>query len=224
MKTTGADNQNGSTEAQWPSVPKIDNDEFQQSVAVAQLAVKLWEIKIAKLNLSPLEKQKLRDNPDLTQCLGEAWELVQKAREHVLEPQSNAEYLVAHGGSHQAGENVAGRILSPSLVPFKKLCDPEYCNKDDSVTIHGKDWKVYRSKHGFDDLFWGYWHSTSTLTDEGERTEYGKKKLASWKRDGVPPNTFLALDRFRREHDKRAANLPKKPKRKHRRVMAKARA
>jgi hypothetical protein len=239
MKTTGADNQNGSTEPQWPKVPKIASEEFLQSYAVAELAVKLWEIKIAKLNLPPLEKQKLRDNPDLTQCLGEAWELIQKAREHVLEPQSVAEYLVAHGGSHEAGENVIGSILSASRVPFKNLCDPNYETKDDDVTpielfdsetggTHKVHWKVYRSERGFDDLFWAWWRETSILKlrmvlnpeapgnapDKWE--EYGKQKLASWKQDGVQPNDLLALARFRSEHDKRAANLPKKPKRKHR--------
>jgi len=40
--------------------------------------------------------------------------------------------------------------------------------------------------------------------------ELGKKKLASWKRDGLPLADFLAIARFRRERDKRAENLPKK--------------
>ena len=41
---------NGANELpEWPSVLKIANDEFQQSVAVAQLAVKLWENKIARV-------------------------------------------------------------------------------------------------------------------------------------------------------------------------------
>jgi hypothetical protein len=70
---------------------------------------------------------------------------------------------------------------------------------------------VYTSERGFRNLFWAYWDSTSVLTDQGERIKYGKKMLASWKRDGVPANTFLALAKFRREHDKRAENL--KPKR-----------
>ena len=83
---------------------------------------------------------------------------------------------------------------------------------------------MFRSERGFDDLFWNYWEVTSIINDEGERKEYGRKMLASWKKDGVPPNDFLALARFRREqHNKRAANLKKKPKRKRRRLMAKGR-
>src|SRR5215470_5889397 len=121
MKNTGADNRNGSAEARWPKVPKIASEEFLQSYAVAELAVKLWEIKIAKLNLPPLEKQKLRDNPDLTQCLGEAWELIQKSGQHVLRPKTNAEYLKS--GSDEAAENVTGRILSESRIQFQTLCN-----------------------------------------------------------------------------------------------------
>jgi hypothetical protein len=73
---------------------------------------------------------------------------------------------------------------------------------------------VYRGEGGgraFDNLFWSYWDATSIIKDEGEREEYGRKVLASWKRDGVPPNDFLALARFRRERDNRAENLQKKP-------------
>lgn len=150
-------------------------------------------------------------------------------------PQTNAEYLVAHGGSHEAGEKVVGRRLSASRVPFKKLCDPNYETKDDDVTpielfdaetrvTHKVHWKVYRSERGFDDLFWAWWRETSILKlrmivspkalgNAPEKwEEYGKQKFASWKQDGVPPNDFLALARFRREHDKRATNLKKKPK------------
>jgi hypothetical protein len=78
-------------------------------------------------------------------------------------------------------------------VPFEKLCDPEYHNKEDSVTIHGQTWKVFRRERDFDDLFWNYWDATTSIKDEGERKEYGQKVLDSWKRDGVPPNDFLAL-------------------------------
>jgi len=65
--------------------------------------------------------------------------------------------LVAHGFSHEAAETALARILSAPRVPFEKLCDPEYRNKDDSVTIRGIDWKVYRSERGFDNLLWNYW-------------------------------------------------------------------
>ena len=49
MKNPATDNQkNGTTGALWPSVLKIDNDEFRQSYAVAQLAVKLCALKKAE--------------------------------------------------------------------------------------------------------------------------------------------------------------------------------
>jgi hypothetical protein len=213
-----------STEAPWPSVLRIANhEEFQQSFAVAQLAVELWQASKTS-NVKSIEKASPKD------FLADAWELIQSAREHVLRSQSNAEYLTEHQGSAVATENVVGRILSASRVPFKTLCDPKR-NKGDSETVHGVIWKVFTTERGFDDLFWTYWRETSTLrtrmivsrsevlgneTDRWE--EYGKQMLASWKRDGVPPNDFLALAKFRREHDKRAANLKPKQKRKNRRT------
>jgi len=51
----------------------------------------------------------------------------------------------------------------------------------------------------------------------------GESVLASWKRDCVAPNDFLALAKFRREHDKRAANLKPKQKRNNRRTTVKSR-
>jgi len=220
MKPTSGDSQNESTGEQWPHTLKIKPGEFQQCYAVARLAVKLCELKKAnaKENLQPQE------------FLGEAWKLIEKARENVSRPQSNAEYLADQHGSHEEGERVVGRILSESRIPFKKLCNAER-NKGDSEMIHGVIWKVFTTERGFDDLFWTYWRETSTIrlrmivsrsevlgneTDKWE--EYGKQMLASWKRDGVPANDLLALARFRIERDKRAENLPKKPKWKRRRA------
>jgi hypothetical protein len=252
-----SDSQNDSTEAPWPRVPKIANaDEFQQSVAVAQLAVKLCELMKVKSNI-PLEKENLVPK----EFLDQAWQLIQSAREHVLRPQSNAEYLAVHG-SHDAAEKVVERILSASQVLFKRLCNSKR-NKGDRETIvlsdveNGKpievEWRVYRSERGFDDLFRAYWtHNgeqwTEWMKGEKPRTpwmkrdavtfwklahdeekypggfnqlwkERGESVLASWKCDGVPAHDFLALARFRRESDKRAANLNKKPKRKRRRQL-----
>jgi hypothetical protein len=186
MKNAGTDNQkNVTTGALWPSVLKIDNDEFRQSYAVAQLAVKLFELKRAGLKMDLL---KGAETPE--KFLGEAWKLIQRARERVLRPKTNAEYL--QSGSDDAEENVTERILSESRIPFQKLCDADR-KEGDTEVIYGVDWKVYRSEREFDKLFWAYWHFTSTLTDEGERTKYGENMLASWKRDGVPSNAFLAL-------------------------------
>src|SRR5262249_5750317 len=136
----------------------------------------------------------------------------------------------AQGGSHEAAENVLERKRRASLVPFEDLC-----NKTKTYTtieLHDAEtgtieveWKVYKSEAGFDKLFWAYWRATSILRlrmivspdapgsapDKWEET--GEALLALWKKDGVPPNDFLALNRFRREHDQRAENLKKKPKR-----------
>jgi hypothetical protein len=258
MKTESADGQNESTEAPWPCVPKIVGTEFEQSVAVAQLAVKLCELQKRELQNKweaedkkyGYEIQRAVKESEKERVYGErkrqmesriatlapesflptAWQLIEKAGEHVLRAQTDAEYLAARGGSGETAENVVERILSASRVPFKKLCDPNYETKDDDVKpielfdaetgmIHKIHWKVYRSERGFDDLFWAWWHVTSILklrmivspevpgNAPDKWQEYGKQKLASWKRDGVPPNDFLALAKFRREHDKRAENL-----------------
>jgi hypothetical protein len=175
---------------EWPSVLKIANDEFQQSVAVAQLAVKLWENKIARVQ-GPLEKDKVRDEGPQT-FLEEAWKLVQSSREHVLREQTDADYLAAHGGSHEAAENVVGRIRSKSRIQFRKLCDPKR-NKGDTEIIPlfdvetGKtievEWKVCCSERDFDNLFWDLWN------DYGEQwTEWmkGDKPRTPWmKKDAV---------------------------------------
>jgi hypothetical protein len=254
MKPTLADGQNESAGTPWPSVPKIDHDEFQQSNAVAQLAVRLCELKKVTSKI-PLEKENL----DPEKFLEEAWELIEKAREHVLRQQTGAEYLAQHGGGHEAAEKVIDRIL-PKTIDFNKLCDPKRNAGDteliklpdcDSERPHEVIWKVFRSKHGFDNLFWDYWNDcgeqwTQWMKGEKPRTpwmkrdavtfaklahnkekypggfkqlwkERGQSMLASWKRDGVPANDFLALAKFRRERDKRALNLKKKPKGKRRR-------
>jgi hypothetical protein len=204
---------------EWPSVLKIANDEFQQSVAVARLAVKLWENKIARVQV-PLEKDKVRDEGP-QKFLEEAWKLIQRAREHVLREQTDADYLAAHGGSHEAAENVVGHIRSKSRIQFRRLCDPKR-NKGDRELIVLRDavtgerievdWLMYRGAGGeraFDTMFRSYWEARSRIEDEGEREECGRRVLASWKKDGVPGNDFRRFARFRREADDRSANLKK---------------
>jgi hypothetical protein len=72
-----------------PRVLKMSGDEFQQSFAVAQLAVNLYELKQATS----------KDSLDPKTFLVEAWELIQSAREHVSRPQTSGESLKAHGES-----------------------------------------------------------------------------------------------------------------------------
>jgi hypothetical protein len=233
-------------DGEWRGVLRIaSREEFRQSLAVAELAVRLSQLKLANQKSAPIEKENL----DPQKFLEEAWALIQSAREYVLRPETNAEYLAAHGGSDEAAEKVVGRILSASHVPFEKLCHPQR-NKGDTEMIKlpdhatskpiAEEWKVYRGEGGeraFDKLFWAYWRETSMRSRMmvsrsevpgngiGKWKEYGEALLASWKRDGVPPNDFLALVRFRREQKtKRVANLKKKPKRKLKRPATNARA
>jgi hypothetical protein len=229
----------------WPNVLWIpQGDEFRQSFAVAQLAVKLCELKKAN-SRAPLEKE----NADPKGFLNEAWELIEGARKCVLRPMTDLEYLTASDGKQEVLERVLQRRSRESVIPFQRLCDRER-NKGDTETINGIEWKVYRSERGFDELFWKYWsdigdrwkrgdqkigtvlqsdtrrksrrvnfHSKSerkelakVARDADAWKELGKEVLSAWKQDAVPPADFSALAEFRREHDKRAANL-KKPKR-----------
>jgi len=243
MKPTN--NQNELTKAPLLRVLKLEREEFQQSFAVAELAVKLCELKMTSSNV-PLEWK----NPAPEKFLAKAWELIESAREYVLGAQTDAEYLAENSGSDEAAEKVIGRILQESRVPFRKLCDEER-NQGDSEKIHGVEWKVYRSEHGFDNLFGASWNDygeqwTEWMKGEKPRTpwmkrdavtfwklahnkgeypvgfkqlwkERGQSLLDSWKRDGVPPNDFLALAKFRRERDNRAENLKNGRQRKRKR-------
>ena len=116
MKSASGDNQN-ETRADWPRVFKIaSTDEFQQSLGVAQLAVKLCELKAASSNVSLGEEDR-----DPQNFLTEAWKLIEAAREHGSRPV---------GRSHQKAEQWLNEKI---LVPFKKLCDPKR-EKGDSET------------------------------------------------------------------------------------------
>jgi hypothetical protein len=217
MKPALGDGENDSAETQWPRVLKLNSDEFRQCYAVAQLALRLCELK--KVNTkAPLEKENL----DPAKFLDQAWELIESARGHVSRAQTETEYLVAHGGNYEAAEDIFQRKRRESCVPFAKLCNQrETCavielHSAEPDAIVKQEWKVYRSEAGFDKLFWRYWNATSKIGDEDKRKEYGAGLLGSWKRDGLPPNPFLALAKFRKEHDKRAANLQTKRKQKHR--------
>ena len=230
----------------WPTVLKIqDGEEFRQSLALAELAVRLCELKISKPKTAAIEKENL----DPKKFLEQAWELIQSARQQVLRPQTDAEYLAERTGSQEAEENFVARTLGASRVPFKKLCDSER-NKGDRELINGVQWKVYTTERGFDDLFVEYWrdigakwkandHEVGTMvqddtkgnrsrlnlysederkqlailaSDKDEWENQGQILLEGWKRDGMPPQDFLALAKFRRERDKRSANLKKNPK------------
>jgi hypothetical protein len=193
-----------------------------------------------------------KENLDPANFVGQAWKLIEKTREQVLRPQSNAEYLVEHGGSHEAGETVVERILSADRVAFKKLCNKEETYTEIPLNDAGTGrtievaWKVYTTEKAFDNLFWRYWNDLGEKWKDPKQAEEqgklkfdgysvqmyseeeqerlaklardadawkwrGKQKLGEWKHAGIPPVGFLALERFRREHDKRALNLKKKP-------------
>jgi hypothetical protein len=90
------------------SVVRIDSEEFKQSVAITQLAVKLCELERANPKV-PLEKENL----DPGKFLGEAWKLIEKAHEHVLRPQTEVESFSA---KLRKREKVSRRHAAP--FPF----------------------------------------------------------------------------------------------------------
>jgi hypothetical protein len=104
MKPT--DNQNESEEAPLSLVLKLTSEEFQQSFAVAQLAVKLCGLKKAELKW-PSEKA----NAKPEKFLEEAWNLIQRAREHVLRPATSVEYMAAKGWTGEALRELVGHRL-----------------------------------------------------------------------------------------------------------------
>jgi hypothetical protein len=175
--------QNGSTETGWPTVLRIaKGDEFQQSFAVAQLAVKLCEIKMAN-SKAPLEKENL----DPKNFLKEAWNLIESAREHVARPQTEIEYLVEQGGGSDALATVFERESRAELIPFKKLCDPER-KPGDVEPIGDISWPVYRSKKRFEEMFSRYANSQSKKWRATEGRD-----LERWIKGKAAPDKFPPL-------------------------------
>src|SRR5713101_6935908 len=138
MKLTSTDSQNESGETPWPSVIRIAGDEFQQSFAVAQLAVKLCELKMAE-RTGPPEKQNL----DPKTFLAEAWKLIQSAREHVLRPATSSEYFAAAGGTAEARKKVVTHLLSPrrqeAHEKYAKLAGGDRCKFEKGVKLITKE-------------------------------------------------------------------------------------
>jgi hypothetical protein len=164
MKPTSADSQNESRVTPWPSVLRIISEEFKQSVAVAQLAVKLCELKVQQSKI-PLERQNLDPN----KFVPDAWDLIQNAREHVFRPKTDVEHLVENKGTNEAVARVIGRRHESSRIPFQQLCNPK--PEKDPITFCGIQWKVYRSERGrgFDDLFWDYWRNIGEKWKRGDQ-------------------------------------------------------
>jgi hypothetical protein len=137
------------------------------------------------------------EKADPKDFLADAWELIESAREHVMRPQTDLEYLIEQGSPRDALAAIFGRRDRERMILFARLCDPNR-NKGDTEMIKLPDaesektieveWKVYCSERGFDDLFLAYWR------DLGEQwTEWmkGEKPRALWmKKDAV---TFWKL-------------------------------
>ena len=210
MKPGSADGENEGEALRRSGVPELGQEEFAQSLAVAQLAVKLCELAIG----NPINQS---NKAELTaeKFVADARALIKKAREHVSVP------LPGMGWSGDEAQDFVAGVLAESRVTFVRLCD---CgrNKGDRELIVLRDavtgetievdWLMYRGAGGeraFDTMFRSYWEATSRIEDEGEMEECGRRVLASWKKDGVPGNTFLRFARFRREADDRSANLKK---------------
>jgi hypothetical protein len=176
MKANSTDGQSEPKETPWPSVLKIPGDEFQQSFAVAQLALKLWQASKTS-NVKSIEKADPKD------FLADAWELIESAREHVMRPQTDLEYLIEQGSPRDALAAIFGRRDRERMILFARLCDPNR-NKADTEMIKLPDaesektieveWKVYCSERGFDDLFLAYWRDLGEQWTEwmkGEKRE-----------------------------------------------------
>jgi hypothetical protein len=136
-----------------------------------------------------------------------AWQLIEKAREHVLREQSNAEYLAAHAGSHEAAEKYVERVSQRSRVAFKELCDPER-NKGDTELIYGMHWKVFTTARGFDDLFWAYWCAIGEKWKAGDQeigtvveydTNGNRRRLNFYSEDERKQLAILASDKVKWE-------------------------
>ncbi len=104
MKPT--DSQNESGEAPASRVPKLPGEEFHQSIAVAQLAVKLCELKKIELKW-PSERAAARPE----KFLEEAWRLIRRASEHVLRPATVMEIMTAGRWTAEALEKAIGAKL-----------------------------------------------------------------------------------------------------------------
>jgi hypothetical protein len=187
-------NQNELTDPGWPSVLSIpQSDEFQQSSAVAQLAAKLWEVEMMapKSSLSSLEKEKLRPKD----FLKEAWDLITGAREHVVRPQTEVEYMVEQGGTPEALANAIGHKRRKSYLLFEKLCNAKR-NEGDTELIEGVSWKVYRSERGFDDLFGKYWRD---IGEKWKRGDQGIGTLQKLDTEGKPRRINFYSESERKE-------------------------
>ena len=189
MKSTSADGQNESTEPPWPSVLRIAGDEFQQSFALAQLAVKLCELKKAELKDKPLE----RENAVPEKFLEEAWKLIQRAREHVLRPQTTAEYLAATGGTAEAREKVIAHKLWPrfsrlqrAYERYAKVAGGDRCKFERGVKLITKEKRLDRAMPWF----------RKFIRSRGKTEEYADAEIASLRPIGFH---LLQLDTLRRD-------------------------
>ncbi len=165
-------------ERKWPRMLRLASDELAAANYVAQLAVQLCALKKEaqlenwKSQSKDYENQrnKLSGLPDQQErldkkrgeqtaeylrllnaagYLAEAWDLLENARTAATRPQSEVEYLVAHGGTTEALKTVIGKRDRDERIPFVKLCDPER-NEGDTETRFGVTWKVYTGRN--DDL------------------------------------------------------------------------
>jgi hypothetical protein len=152
----------------WASVLRIPRDHFEQSFALVQIAMRLFEFAYSNSKV-PLEKENL--GPE--KFLAEARQLIESARAHVLRPQTAVEFLIAKDVTGYPGPNTDALATifardKPGVVPFQKLCNPDR-KPGDTEPIEGVSWKVYCSKHGFDDLFWKYWRDIREKWERGDQ-------------------------------------------------------
>jgi hypothetical protein len=151
-----------------------DGEVFQQSVAVARLAVELWKASKTS-NVKLIEKASPKD------FLADAWELIESARGISMRPATPVEYMAQGDGSWEELAQALSHVAEPN-VSFELLCDPERKGgATEPIEVFdaesGKrievEWKVYRSPQAFDNLFRRYW------CDIGEKWKRGDPKIGT---------------------------------------------
>jgi hypothetical protein len=130
------------------NVLRMADEEFQQSCAVAQLAVKLCELKKAELKW-PSERASARPE----EFLEEAWNLIQRAREHVLRRATAAEIMIAGGQNDDAPKKAVHDALLPALTrareKFANGVSGDSCEFEKGVELITKEKRPERAMRWF---------------------------------------------------------------------------
>jgi hypothetical protein len=247
MKPASADGQNESTEKPLPDVLQIaSSDEFEQSFAVAQLAVKLCELEIARRQTS------LQKDEAMEKVVGRKLQESYVPFKELCDPEHKGDskpiqLFDAESGrrikvhwkvytTERAFEDLFWAYWRDIPKQWKKefSSDPDrydkrrieaeladVCSqiKTREDALHGAnadERRLRRELHVLGEKRMDLEqrkHLVDPVNDDHAWEKRGQSVLDSWKKNGVSPNTFLALARCRKARGQpRAANLIKTPK------------